>query len=166
MELDCGDYRKSEQCKEDDVFLMEHIIRHNAIAIHGSSTIEDNPLTSKGGLWTHASLIAHSCLPNTARGFIRDLLVVHATKDIKAGKQLFSSYAQVDDEYETFINVMHSVHKTQCNCVLCVAEQATTPAQRALRQELGKLTADFVNAHNQLDNKKLDKRAGTARVDS
>ncbi|KAL2344521.1 hypothetical protein Fmac_005806 [Flemingia macrophylla] len=44
------------------------------------------------GLWLLPSLINHSCCPNARRLHVGDYLVVHASKDLKAGEEITFAY--------------------------------------------------------------------------
>ncbi|MCL7036354.1 hypothetical protein MKW94_014973 [Papaver nudicaule] len=47
------------------------------------------------GLWILASFINHSCEPNARRLHVGDHLMVHASRDIKAGEEIFFAYFDV-----------------------------------------------------------------------
>ena len=51
------------------------------------------------GIWTKWSMANHSCVPNSARAHLGDLVIVRATKDIKKGEEIFTSYRN-DYDYE------------------------------------------------------------------
>ncbi|KAG6397733.1 hypothetical protein SASPL_143903 [Salvia splendens] len=47
------------------------------------------------GLWILASFINHSCEPNVRRVHVGDYMVVHASRDVKAGEELTMAYFDV-----------------------------------------------------------------------
>lgn len=82
---------------EHDVFLMFKRIQRNFLTIKDSANVGVN---GKQGLFIHASQIAYSCMPNTARAFVGDLMVVRASRAIKAGDQLFGTETFLFDNYD------------------------------------------------------------------
>lgn len=52
-----------------------------------------------GGIWPTATMANHSCVPNSARAHLGDLVIMRATKDIKKGEEIFSPYRN-DYDYE------------------------------------------------------------------
>lgn len=82
---------------EDDVLLMFKRIQRNFLTIKDSANVGVN---GKQGLFIHASQIAYSCMPNTARAFVGDLMVVRASRAIKAGDQLFGTETFLFDNYD------------------------------------------------------------------
>ena len=125
---------------EDDVLLMFKRAQRNYLTITDSAK---EPVSRKLGLFIHASQIDYSCMPNTARAFVGDLLVVRASRAIKAGERLSGTETHLFDEYhqtKDFINKTLNIH---CECNICVAEEQTSPEQRILRQEALKLVDAF-----------------------
>ncbi|KAJ4961737.1 hypothetical protein NE237_021647 [Protea cynaroides] len=74
------------------------------------------------GLWILASFINHSCDPNARRLHIGDHLVIHASKDIKAGDEITFAY------FDVFLpfNKRREMSKTwgfYCKCKRCRFEE-------------------------------------------
>ncbi|KAJ3161492.1 hypothetical protein HDU86_007274 [Geranomyces michiganensis] len=44
------------------------------------------------GIWLHAAYMNHSCVPNSRRTFIGDMMIIRASRDIRAGEELTMSY--------------------------------------------------------------------------
>ncbi|KAI3969298.1 hypothetical protein MKW92_027182 [Papaver armeniacum] len=74
------------------------------------------------GLWILASFINHSCEPNARRLHIGDHLMVHASRDIKTGEEIFFAYFDV----LTPLNKRNEMSKTwgfHCQCNRCRFER-------------------------------------------
>lgn len=82
---------------DDDVFLMLERTQGNAHMMTHSAT---DTMNKKQALFVHGSQINHSCMPNTARVFVGDLLIVRASRAIRKGEQLFGSRTQLFDDFE------------------------------------------------------------------
>lgn len=143
-------YTAPSASADDDVFLMLKRLQKNS---HGMKQRSDEAVNMKAGLFVHAANIHHSCMPNTARAFVGDLLVVRASRAIREGEQLFGSAIHLFDDYEQTKNFISKTLKSCCKCAICVAEEQTSPEQRVLRQEALKLvnayckTSDSFNDH-------------------
>jgi hypothetical protein len=98
------------------------------------------------GLFIHASKIGYSCMPNTARAFVGNLLVVRASRKIRAGEQLFGTETYLFDNYDQTKDFISKTLKSHCECAICIAEEQTLPEQRILRQEALDLVATYCNA--------------------
>ncbi|KAI3887358.1 hypothetical protein MKX03_002762 [Papaver bracteatum] len=74
------------------------------------------------GLWILASSINHSCEPNARRLHVGDHLMVHASRDIKAGEEIFFAYFDV----LTPLSKRNEMSKTwgfDCQCNRCRFER-------------------------------------------
>jgi len=109
---------------DDDVFLKFARAQANRYMMTHSALC---PTDKKQGLFVHGSQINHSCMPNTARGYIGDILIVRASRTIRAGEQVFTSRTQLVDDFEQAKRLLGSTSKGHCECAICVAEQQTTP---------------------------------------
>jgi hypothetical protein len=92
------------------------------------------------GLWILPSLINHSCHPNARRTHVGDHVIVHASRDIKAGEEVTFPY----------FDVLMPVGKRreaarawgfECRCDRCRFEDEDT----VLRQELVRSENELVN---------------------
>jgi hypothetical protein len=131
---------------DDDVFFMLERAYGNKYTMTHSAT---DSLNKRQCLFVHGSQINHSCMPNTARAFFEDLLVVRASRHIRAGEQLFVSMTQLYDDFEQTKKYLSQNPRGHCECAICVAEQQTSPQQRATRQETLRMVAAFRNAADQ-----------------
>ncbi|KAK4149167.1 SET domain-containing protein [Chaetomidium leptoderma] len=118
-----------------DVFRVHDIVSRNAFGVGGK---DGGGGGQSAGLWIRAAYINHSCIPNTEREFIGDLMVVRATKRIAAGEEIVHSYDESGD-YKTRQQALMTTWGFECGCALCVAETGDDAAVRAKR---GKLAAE------------------------
>ncbi|XP_028785080.1 uncharacterized protein LOC114740989 [Neltuma alba] len=88
------------------------------------------------GLWILPSFINHSCCPNARRLHVGDYLIVHASKDIKAGEEITFAY----------LDPLSSLHKRkemsmtwgiQCRCKRCKFESEIMCKQEMREIEIG-----------------------------
>ena len=114
-----------------DVFRVHDIVSRNAFGVGDN----DGRGAGSAGLWVRAAYINHSCIPNTKREFIGDLMVVRATKDIAAGEEIVHSYDESGD-YEARQKALMTTWGFECGCALCVAEKGDDPAVREKRRKL------------------------------
>ncbi|KFK44587.1 hypothetical protein AALP_AA1G278100 [Arabis alpina] len=73
------------------------------------------------GLWTLASLINHSCIPNARRLHVGDYAIVHASRDIKAGEEVTFAYFDVLSPLEKRKEMAES-WGFSCGCSRCKFE--------------------------------------------
>ncbi|KAG9943071.1 SET domain-containing protein, partial [Aureobasidium melanogenum] len=100
-----------------DVFQVKDIIDHN------SFSYEVSPSTKHAHcLDIQASYMNHSCVENTFRSFINDMIFIHATNDMPAGTELTTSYwpATTDEPERRF--KLPEGWDFDCECPLCTAE--------------------------------------------
>ncbi|KAK4495362.1 hypothetical protein PRZ48_013693 [Zasmidium cellare] len=88
-----------------------------------------------GGIWLRASMMNHSCLPNSSAVHIGDLLVVRATKPIKKGDEILVQYRN-DAEFEQRQAALDGAWGFTCSCPRCVAERSDSPETRDHRRDL------------------------------
>lgn len=118
-----------------NVFTLNRVAARAAMLITHSSK---DSIIKKTGLYAQALGFNQSCMPNTATGFIGDLVAYPATRDIKADEQIFNSYAELYDDYGKSPLAQHFKAEqkgsgSQCNCDLCAAEDRTSSADRSAR---------------------------------
>ncbi|KAL2157965.1 hypothetical protein VTH06DRAFT_4774 [Thermothelomyces fergusii] len=131
-----------------DVFLVESIRTKNCFG-GPRSTVDDTrpgggagrslPDGSRGtgkGLWAHASRANHSCVPNTMRSFVGDMLIIRATRDIKAGEELFQQYMPVRTVVDVRNAQLRETWGFECSCELCARESRSPERMLARRKEL------------------------------
>lgn len=88
------------------------------------------------GLWILASFINHSCHPNTRRLHVGDYLLVHASRDVKAGEELTFPYFDVLKP----IDKRKEMSKTwgfNCHCKRCKFEEELCSKQEMKEIEMG-----------------------------
>ncbi|XVF85900.1 hypothetical protein PTKIN_Ptkin17bG0155000 [Pterospermum kingtungense] len=88
------------------------------------------------GLWVLASFINHSCNPNARRLHVGDYVMVHASRDIKAGEEItfmyFDAFSPVDKRVE-----MSKSWGFNCRCRRCKFEEALCNKQELREIEIG-----------------------------
>jgi SET domain-containing protein len=65
--------------------------------------------------------IHHSCIPNARKEYIGDLLVLRATRPIKAGEEIFHAYDESPD-YDERQQALNLTWGFRCDCALCRRE--------------------------------------------
>ncbi|EOA36524.1 hypothetical protein CARUB_v10011502mg [Capsella rubella] len=89
------------------------------------------------GLWTLASFINHSCLPNARRLHVGDYAIVHASKDIKAGEEISFAYFDVLSPLEKRKEMAESWGFC-CGCSRCKIESLLYVTNQEIREiEMG-----------------------------
>jgi len=136
-----GDYKGGSTTIPDtvdgpvvDVFEVLDIISRNAFGLghqYGGETT-DNAST---GLWIRSAYINHSCVPNTVKECIGDLLVFRSTHRISAGEEIFHAYDDSAD-YDARSSNLMATWGFECGCALCEAEKADGPVIRTKRKGL------------------------------
>ncbi|KAL2165987.1 hypothetical protein VTG60DRAFT_3477 [Thermothelomyces hinnuleus] len=149
-----------------DVFLVESIRTKNCFSGPRSTVDDTRPGGGAGhvlpdgsparrgmakGLWVHSSRVNHSCVPNTMRSFVGDMLVSRATRDIKAGEELFQQYMPVRTVVDVRNAQLRESWGFECACELCARESRSPEHMLARRKEL-------VAAIERLCNKKVPGR--------
>ncbi|KAK4561126.1 hypothetical protein LTR86_005081 [Recurvomyces mirabilis] len=123
-----------------DTFRLHDIVRYNAFAVPQNDGQSKEAST---GLWGHAAMINHSCIPNIEPEFIGDLIIFRATRPIKAGEEVLHCYDATRD-YSTRRTALKTTWEFECGCVLCMAESADDLEVRKRREELANKADDFV----------------------
>ncbi|SPQ18407.1 b948e930-a345-4c23-a8e7-80127fed34cc [Thermothielavioides terrestris] len=135
-----------------DVFVVEGIRTKNCFSAPRSTLEDTRPSVPEGwaakGLWVHASRMNHSCVPNTMRSFVGDMLISRATRDIKEGEELFQQYVPVKALPDVRNEQFKKGWGFECECALCASERRSPEAMLAKRKEL-------LAAVEKLCNKKL-----------
>ncbi|RID46486.1 hypothetical protein BRARA_I03142 [Brassica rapa] len=90
------------------------------------------------GLWTLASFMNHSCLPNARRLHVGDYAVVHASRDIKAGEEITFAYFDVLSSPLEKRKEMAESWGFSCKCSRCKFESLLSVANQEIREfEMG-----------------------------
>ncbi|EME85135.1 uncharacterized protein MYCFIDRAFT_83145 [Pseudocercospora fijiensis CIRAD86] len=102
-----------------DIFHLHEIWQTNAIACPTPFPVS----TDHGsGLWSQTSHINHSCIPNTEKSIIGDLVVLRANRDIEPREEItisYGEYASREEKQQAFARIWGF----QCKCELCLAEE-------------------------------------------
>ena len=88
------------------------------------------------GLWILASFINHSCSPNARRLHVGDYVMVHASRDVKAGEEITFAYYDVLLPLEKR-REMSKTWGFQCNCKRCKFEEEMCSKQEIREIEIG-----------------------------
>lgn len=129
-----------------DTYQVHDIVARNAFQLGGPSERENH----SSGVYIRSSYINHSCVLNSHRIFIGDLLLLHATKDIKVGEEFTISYGPDLQAFASRGEAIMSMWNFQCDCPLCVAD-ARVPADVLERRDGLAKTADAFIKHSSPD---------------
>ncbi|KAJ4828079.1 hypothetical protein Tsubulata_027224 [Turnera subulata] len=88
------------------------------------------------GLWLLASFINHSCIPNARRLHVGDYLLVHASRDVKAGEEITFAYFDVLSPLDKR-EEMSRTWGFHCGCKRCKFEQLVCSRQEMEEIEMG-----------------------------
>ncbi|TKA63010.1 hypothetical protein B0A55_10430 [Friedmanniomyces simplex] len=98
-------------------------------------------------LFSYASLVNHSCLPNATRVFIGDAIVLRATRAIRKGEEILHSYVMPTVDVAVRHTRMELIWGFRCDCTLCKVEGRESDDIRQRRaavvEEAGKLADDL-----------------------
>ncbi|KAI9782867.1 MAG: hypothetical protein M1816_001687 [Peltula sp. TS41687] len=136
-----------------DIFCIQDIVSRNTFGL-GSQYGEEGASKPSAGLWIRAAYVNHSCVANTKREHVGDLMVVRATAPIGAGEEIFHSYDESSD-YDTRRAALMTTWGFECDCALCAAEKADNPAVRKKRRELAAEADAFVQREHRVNAKRL-----------
>ncbi|KAK4493981.1 hypothetical protein PRZ48_015167 [Zasmidium cellare] len=117
-----------------DTFQIHDIICRNAFS-PGAQFGEEDVRRASAGLWIRASYMNHSCVPNTEREFIGDLMVVRASRDVKAGDEITHIYDDSNDLEKRAESLMRTWGFV-CECPRCLAEREDGKVLRDQRRVL------------------------------
>lgn len=139
-----------------DTFQIHDIIERNTFGIpspqkgrrnkafgFAAETQGDKPLGENTGLFVKAAYMNHSCVPNTRKFFIGDLILMRATRPISKGEELFQAYVQTDAGVEPRRRLLESTWHFRCNCKLCAAESQESKEKIASREALEKRASEL-----------------------
>jgi hypothetical protein len=123
-----------------DSYQVHDIVTRNAFQLDGPSEREYHG----SGVYIRSSYANHSCVPNSHRSFIGDLLLLHATKDIENGEELTISYGPGLEEFTSRRETIMSMWNFTCNCPLCVADAQVPVHVLERRDSLTKVAEAFI----------------------
>jgi len=112
------------------------------------------------GIWTHASLINHSCVSTARRSFIGDMMIVRASRNLEPGTEVTFWYYPPTGR--TFKEQKEKLQNWgfECDCPLCVDGKDTTGTLASARQQLRGTIKKLINgtAPHRLDTEKISRR--------
>jgi hypothetical protein len=120
-----------------NVFQLNKIIRFNGLGVTTNTPRVDasgTPHAEEVGVWTHASRLRHSCIPNIARAFLGDLVVFRATRDIKNGDELTIAFTGMSEDYDIDKASLLEGFGITCGCEC--AKLKSSPSPRTGSREL------------------------------
>lgn len=135
-----GDYKGPSGCVVRDgqpvidTFQVHDIIQRNAFG-PGAQSGDEDVSNASAGLWLRAAYLNHSCVPNVAKSYVGDLILLKALRPIAKGEELTHAYDETAD-YDARAAALERTWGFKCACPLCVAEQKEDPAARKRRAEL------------------------------
>ncbi|GLT27640.1 hypothetical protein SLA2020_026230 [Shorea laevis] len=88
------------------------------------------------GLWLLTSFINHSCHPNARRLHVGDYLIVHASRDIRAGEEITFMYFDVLSPLAKRREMSNS-WGFNCKCMRCKFEEAVCCKQEMREIDIG-----------------------------
>lgn len=149
----CGDYKgdsnKLQQADGEpiiDTFQIHDIVQRNAFGL-GHQTEDEDISNASTGLWIRASYINHSCIPNSKKDFIGDLVIFRATRRIAAGEEITHSYDE-SSSYEARKAAIRRSWNFECRCQLCVVEKAESEDIRRKRVQASAKVNEFAKGNN------------------
>ena len=74
------------------------------------------------GMWILASNLNHSCVPNSIRSYIGDMMIVRAGADLPGGTQLAHAFTDSGKKNEESQGILRG-YGVDCDCKLCHAEE-------------------------------------------
>ncbi|KAF1831274.1 SET domain-containing protein [Decorospora gaudefroyi] len=127
-----------------DVFRIHDIMSRNGYGPGSQFGEEESAQNASTGLWIHAAYINHSCVPNARKECIGDIMLLHATRPIKTGDEIFHAYDETLD-YDARQKALLTTWGFECKCGLCAAEKADGKPVRDSRMELADEADAFVD---------------------
>ncbi|KAK5682701.1 hypothetical protein LTS10_005831 [Elasticomyces elasticus] len=112
------------------------------------------------GIWRVASYINHACSGNAFRVFVADIMVIRATRDIKAGDEVTMRYTNPKEDGPASRKKTEDSWGFECDCAICKADLAVPSKQLERRNSLSKEVEKFLGS-NRLT---LQSRAGAASI--
>lgn len=148
-----------------DVFQVQRISELNgfgASSIRSSLDGEDQEYRKASGIWLRAAYMNHSCIPNTFRAFIGDMMIVRASCDIKAGQEILTWYSPATAPFPKRKEKL-AFWGFQCDCQLCLVERKLPASVFAGRERLELEAKEFIGA-NRSTEANLGQPVGTAKL--
>lgn len=153
------EFKTSSELVDDtvpvDVFRVQAIVQHNSFGCPNPSSTDRKALGQVAGksgypstgLWVTAAYTNHACVGNAMRAFIGDMMIMHATRDIKQGEEILMPYRLPDVDHDATQAELKKIWGFACDCVLCVAEAKSSQSQREVRLRLNTQNWDFLDTN-------------------
>lgn len=132
---------------DESLLSKENVDKNKLLSILDVNSLTEDMLSSKVlgkcsndyygvGLWVLSSFINHSCYPNAKRFHVGDYVVVHVSRDVKAGEELTFGYFDV---FSPLCNrkKMAASWGFDCNCKRCKFEEGICSKLEMKEMELG-----------------------------
>lgn len=106
-----------------DTFHVNSVLHTNAF--HTPPTRSDDSGKAVGGgcgIWIQTSYVNHSCVNNSCRSYMGDMLTLRATKDIESGEEILLHYTFSDADFERTRADLSETWGFDCTCSNCTAE--------------------------------------------
>lgn len=146
LHLHSGYKGTESRVSETDDLLMTDSYHIRDIVTHTSFSMlpvkASDAETQNSGVWIRASYINHSCIPNTARIFHGDMMMLHTTRPIKKGEEIIVSYLPFD-RYDGRDEVIESIWGFRCDCPLCVADSRCPELIRMHRADMNLILQNY-----------------------
>jgi hypothetical protein len=118
-------------------FRIEHIRRRNCFSAPlRSLDLLTIPSPFRNGFWILSSYVNHSCLPNSVRSFLGDMLFLRATRDIEEAEEITSQYVAPELEYGKRQDKFSGTWGFECDCPLCVHDKGVGQELEARRMKV------------------------------
>lgn len=120
-----GEVQPNDNSPMVDVFRVHDIVSRNAFGLGPASRNAGKPEAEGGGmgistgLWVRAARINHSCVPNTEKEFVGDMMLVRAKRAISAGEEILHSYVDERSSYKARQEALVTTWGFECGCGLC-----------------------------------------------
>ena len=129
------EYDRNEKINEFiiDISRVEHIQKYNSFAVENYIDLLKGTKRSlsekESGLWLLPSFFNHSCINNTSRIVLGDLLFLHAKQDIKKNEEITVKYFGTDN-YSERMKSAKERYNFECDCSLCKFDAADENLER------------------------------------
>jgi hypothetical protein len=129
------EYDRNEKINEFiiDISRVEQIQKFNSFAVENYIDILKGKNRSMGekesGLWLFPSFFNHSCINNTSRIVLGDLLLLHAKRDIKKNEEITVNYFGIGNYSERMKSAKEG-YNFKCDCSLCKFDAADKNLKR------------------------------------
>jgi hypothetical protein len=124
-----------------DAYQVHDVVVRNAFGLGGPHRGQN----FSSAVYIRSSYINHSCVPNSRRDTIGDLLLLHATRPIAMGEEISICYGDELESYASRKQNMKYLWNFQCECALCLVEAQVPDAVLAKRDGLAREAAAFTS---------------------